>query len=475
MIEKFDLIIVGTGFASSFFLDAYLAKAKPTTRILILERGRLDTHAWQVKNRTNTSQNQNDIFINKHPQKKWIFTPSFGGGSNCWWGVTPRMMPNDFRMQSVYGVSVDWPISYEELETFYAQTEEIMSISGPEDGSPFPRSTPYPQPPHRFTDPDKVLKEAYPDLFFHLPTARGSRATPNRPRCCATGVCNLCPINAKFTVLNEMKHLYEDSRVTLILEATVQTVETKGGVATGVSYLKNGVVSQAGADIVVLGGNAIFNPHILQRSNIRHPLLGKYLDEQIALKVSIDLDGLNNFQGSSSNTGHGYMLYDGEHRKEHAGCLIETWNTPNDLRIEQGKWQQRLILRVIYENLPTQQNYVKYDQNNPDLPETVYTGPSDYALKAMEKLPSILPGILGSLPIENILISDRPHSTEAHILGTTVMGHDPQTSVIDKHLIHHQVRNLLVLGSGAFPTVAPANPTLTISALSLWAAHHLLN
>ena len=43
-----------------------------------------------------------------------------------------------------------------------------------------------------------------------------------------------------------------------------------------------------------------------------------------------------------------------------------------------------------------------------------------------------------------------------------------------RHLIHHQYRNLLVLGASAYPTASPAYPTLTVSALSLWAADHLL-
>ena len=42
--------------------------------------------------------------------------------------------------------------------------------------------------------------------------------------------------------------------------------------------------------------------------------------------------------------------------------------------------------------------------------------------------------------------------------------------IVDRNLVHHEIRNLLVLGAGAFPTATPILPTLTISALSLWAA-----
>ena len=42
MLEKYDVICVGTSFATSFFLVPYLKKASPTARVLVLERGRLD-------------------------------------------------------------------------------------------------------------------------------------------------------------------------------------------------------------------------------------------------------------------------------------------------------------------------------------------------------------------------------------------------------------------------------------------------
>jgi choline dehydrogenase-like flavoprotein len=415
-----------------------------------------------------------ETFINTNPHKQWVYHPGFGGGSNSWWAAVPRMLPNDFKMNATYGVGLDWPLNYDDLEEYYYQAEVIMAASGPDDGSPAPRSQPYPQPPHRFTDPDRLLKAAYPDLYFQQPTARARRATAHRPACCASGVCSICPANAKFTILNEMAGLYEDERLTLKLGATAQTVEVAAKVATGVTYLEAGKVQTAQADLVILGANALFNPHILLRSELNHPLLGKRLHEQISVDVNIDLAGLDNYQGSTSITANGYMLYDGPHRAQRAGCLIESFNIPR-LRAERGKWRQHLRLKFIFEDLPSEANYVRVNPAEPTLAETIYTGYSDYAQRGLEALPDLLPKLLEPLPIEQVSIANDVNDTEAHIQGTTVMGDDPQTSIVDKYLVHHQVRNLVVLGSSVFPTGAPANPTLTLSALSLWSAAHLLS
>jgi len=54
-----------------------------------------------------------------------------------------------------------------------------------------------------------------------------------------------------------------------------------------------------------------------------------------------------------------------------------------------------------------------------------------------------------------------------HVLGTTRMGSDARTSVVDANLRAHDHRNLFLVGSGVFPTGGAANPTLTIAALAL--------
>jgi len=251
-------------------------------------------------------------------------------------------------------------------------------------------------------------------------------------------------------------------------------VLTRGDSVTSVQYAMEEAQAThtVDADLVVLGANALFNPHILLRSEIEHPLLGKRLVEQVGQNIAVYLDGLDNFQGSTSITGHGYMLYDGEHRKERAGCLIEAFNIPS-MRAEHGRWRQVLRLKCIFEDLPSEENRVVVNEADPRKAEAVFSAHSQYTQRGIDSLPGLLPEILKALPVESIEMRGL-NKTEAHILGTTVMGDDPATSVIDKHQVHHRYRNLVVLGGGAFPTAPPANPTLTISALTLFAADHLL-
>jgi len=61
-----------------------------------------------------------------------------------------------------------------------------------------------------------------------------------------------------------------------------------------------------------------------------------------------------------------------------------------------------------------------------------------------------------------------------HIMGTHRMGTDPNDSVVDASQKSHDVQNLWIVGSGSFPTVATANPTLTILALAFKSADSII-
>ncbi|MGD9842294.1 MAG: GMC family oxidoreductase, partial [Steroidobacteraceae bacterium] len=207
MSRHFDVIIIGTGFAGAFFLKRYLERSPASVRVLVLERGGRDTKAWQLEHRRTSSISPDEVFVNRNPEKEWYTSPGFGGNSKCWLGGTTRMMPGDFQLKTRYGVGEDWPVTYDDLESHYCTVEEIMSVAGPAD-SPMPRSKPFPLPPHRFSDPDTLLKKHFPNGWFNVATSRASAPTGQRGICCATGECELCPVDAKFTIQNGLVDIY---------------------------------------------------------------------------------------------------------------------------------------------------------------------------------------------------------------------------------------------------------------------------
>jgi choline dehydrogenase-like flavoprotein len=80
--------------------------------------------------------------------------------------------------------------------------------------------------------------------------------------------------------------------------------------------------------------------------------------------------------------------------------------------------------------------------------------------------------VLEPLPVENIEFKGM-RDTESHIQGSLRMGSDPATSVVDAKQVHHDVRNLVVVGSSVFPSGPNANPSLSVAALSLRSAELL--
>ncbi len=469
--DKYDLILVGTSFASSFFLKKYLDHAPASARVLAIERGHLFSHSdrLKVKRGEMPAPRGQNTYISQS-EKPWTFDPNFGGSSNCWAGCTPRFMPNDFKMNSKYGVGIDWPISYEDIDDYYYEVEDIMSISGPE-VTPFPRKKSYPLPPHILSTVDRIMQKHYGELYISQPAARASRSVGNRGACCSSIVCDVCPVNSKFTIENTLKYLYEDPRVTLIENTQAYALKIENNVAKSVTVRQDGKDVEFYGESIALGANPIFNAHILLNSGDTLSWTGGGLSDQVGTYAKVYLDGLENVGGSSLITANGYMFYDTPDRGKYAGCLIESsqsfWSPL--IRNEFGRWRQMALFKFIFEDLPQKQNRVSVSE---DLlkPNVVFNDISDYAKEGLKNMRSNVDKYFSVLPIERIEYDGYNQASEYHICGTTRMSLTEEDGVIDKSLVHHKYRNVLVLGSGTFPTITPANPTLTLSALSLMAA-----
>ncbi|MBR9864978.1 MAG: GMC family oxidoreductase [Rhodobacteraceae bacterium] len=453
--QTWDVIIAGSSFAAMFFLRGL----PENLRVLVVEKGTIQPHADQLKNNILVEE---DIPVDNRSGylKRWKAHTLFGGNSNCWWACTPRFHPNDFRLNSLYGVGVDWPLSYDKLEPLYGEVERVMEISGGGSDHILPRSTPFPYPPHAPSRTDVAL-QAHSRNWFAQPTARSNGG--RRAQCCVNGICDLCPVDAKFSIPNSVDQFAREG-VSLLLDTEVRAVDLAASAARGVLVRDaTGAEHLLKSDLVALGTNAVWNAGILLRSGLHSAALGRYLHEQVAVTVLLDLGaGQRNYYGGTSITGHGYDLYDGAHRADYGAVLMENHNAPAALRGEQGRWTERLRLKLIAEDLPVADNRVVLRDGEV---VTEWDGHTGYGLKALDaavaKLPEILP-----FDIEGQIVSPRLVS-EDHIQGTHRMGVDPADSVVDPELKCHGVRNLLALGAGAFPTGPAANPTLTLSALSL--------
>jgi choline dehydrogenase-like flavoprotein len=60
-----------------------------------------------------------------------------------------------------------------------------------------------------------------------------------------------------------------------------------------------------------------------------------------------------------------------------------------------------------------------------------------------------------------------------HELGTTRMGNDPRSSVLNANCQAHEVSNLFITDGGPFVSQADKNPTWTILALSMRTSEYI--
>lgn len=470
-MDKFDLVVIGSGFGSLFFLQRYLQNV-PNTRVAVVEWGRRNDSAWQREHQRNSNMDPAQTHKQKATEKPWVYTIGVGGGTNCWWGQAIRLLPSDFEMKSKYGVLEDWPLTYSDIEPYYCDVEDTMLISGSDAISKInPRSRPFPQPAHNMSEPDRILAAAQPDFHFPVTTARASVSSSSRGRCCASAACNLCPVDAKFTAFNGMKDVLDNPRITWITEARATEIIVEGGAAKGVHYRTANGEGDVFGDLVVLGANAIQSPAILLASGINSPATGKGLCEQYACDLEVHLDGVENFGGGSVSTGLNYLLYDGAHRSEAGAALVNFDNHFRfGLRTEKGRWRETMPVVINIEDAPEDRNRVEITSSGE--PFVHHPDVSDYAKRGMKRALDKINEVLAPLPVDEIIFRGyRP--TEAHLQCSLRMGQDPNTSVVDHLGRHHKVTNLIVVGSSVFTTCPPANPSLTVAALARRSADFL--
>jgi choline dehydrogenase-like flavoprotein len=513
MDKRFDVIIVGSG-AGGGTLARQLAPSGKS--ILILERGdwlkreaaNWDAEAVFVQNRYVSPDTWYDRSGRPFQPQVHYFV---GGATKMFGAALYRLRKEDFgELRHHDGISPAWPISYDELEPYYARAEQMYHVHGLRGRDPTepPASGPYPCPP--------VSNEPRIQQLFDNLTAAGYHPFPAPcavmldeqnmaySTCIRCQTCDgfPCLVHAKSDAETvAVRPAVEFPNVTLLRNAKALKLHTNAN-GTAVTEVVADVAGQRDVfrgDIVVVSCGAANSAKLLLMSaNDKHPnglangsdQVGRnymFHNSQAVLAISLEPNptifqktiALNDFyfgmegfeypMGNIQMTGKSLgPMYRGEKPLETA--LLPMGLLDNLARHAVDFW-------LTTEDLPDPENRVTVNQaGNLTLS---YTPNNQVARqKLYDKLKSML-SVLGMhphhlIPRDIYMKTDIPIAGCAHQAGTCRFGADPKTSVLDVNCKAHELDNLYVVDTSFFVSIGAVNPSLTAIANSIRVSDHLL-
>lgn len=519
-----DVAVVGSGVAGAH--TAY-ALAKKKVRVALIEagkthrRGDLVDYFYQNPDKGPQSAYPPDDFapfpLDGRYDAHYVYAPNsepfigaylrlVGGTSWHWTGFADRLRPNDFRMRTLHGVGCDWPIRYEDLVSYYESAEREWGVSGdPAFDWGAPRSGNYPMPPVPETYLDRAVAPALAQLglskglFSH---ARNTIVYDGRPACCGNNTCvPICPIGAKYEAAIHVEKATK-AGARLVNPARVDFIEVGRDRLVTALYARrpDQTVLKIVARKYVLCCHAIETPRLMLNSaqdtapsgvGNHSDNVGRYLMTQANQDAfGLTRDPVFPYRGPQQTSGI-EQFRDGPFRSSMAAVgtsfMNNGWLGNMDAivsarkLIKQGlkgaalssalndEISRHLRLNSSAETLPDRENRMTLDPHARDtagIPRArIYFVSDSYTRKGLENARAVNLQIFAALGATEVRTNDA-YLSNAIIAGTTRMGRDPKTSVVDQNLRTHDHANLFIVGPSTHVT-APVNaPSLTITALA---------
>nr|MCW2727348.1 family oxidoreductase [Aeromicrobium sp.] len=525
--EVADVLIVGAG-ASGGFAAVELSKAG--FKVVCLEQGDWtlrsefagDKPEWELKAQKDWHPNPNKrarasdypIDTSDSDVNPLMFN-GVGGSTILYAAHWVRMLPSDFQVFSDDGVADDWPISYEDLAPYYRKAEIAMGVSGLAGDPAYPDEHHYPNPPMPLNKIGMTAAKGLDKLGWHWwtgPQAISARPYRHMQACVRRGTCLTgCPEGAKASV--DVTHWTDaiQQGTTLVTGARVREITTNAkGLATGAIYIdRTGVERHQKADVVIMAANGIGTARLLLLSKSEaHPdglgnssgLVGRRLmmhpyaaatgvyDEPLESWLGPSGHAIQSFEFYETDTSRGFVrggkwqvMPSGGPLGLRAGYsdspLEETWGENFHRRVRKTVGRS-FEWGITAEDLPDVENRVAIDGEMTDSdgipsPKIIYRS-SDNTTKLMAFNLERAKEAHEAAGATEVHLTPLMRDCGWHIMGTARMGLDPKDSVIDEWHQSHDVPNLYVIDGSAFVTSASANPTATITALTLRAMEHLI-
>jgi choline dehydrogenase-like flavoprotein len=515
--NHYDVLIIGTGAGGG----TLASKLAPTgKKILLLERGgylprekdNWNSAAVNLEGKYQTKE----IWKDREGKDLHPHTNYYVGGNTKFYGAALfRLREQDFgELRHHGGVSPAWPLTYDDLEPYYALAESQYHVHGlrGEDPTEPPATSAYPHDPVSHEPRLQQLAEDFARAGarpFHTPLGvMLDEKQPQKSRCIRCNTCDgfPCLVHAKSDAeVLGVEPALQHPGVTLLTGAYVERLETSasGEEVTKVIVQHNGESSEFTADFVVAACGAINSAALLLRSaNDKHPhglangsdVVGRhYMGHTNSILLAISkCSNPTVFQKTLSVNDYYFGSEDFPYPMGHisfVGKLDRDALRGGAPAIAPGftldiMGHHSLDFWLTSEDLPLPENRVTLDRDGKIV--LSYTPNNEEGHRRLHgKLKDLMKqqsacaihghechqGLFG----RNLFVGDRiPLAGVAHQNGTIRFGHDPKTSALDVNCKAHELDNLYVVDGSFFPSSAAVNPALTIMANALRVGDHLI-
>ncbi len=499
-MSSYDVIVIGSGAGGGTLVHQL---APSGARILLLERG-----DWLPREPQNWLAE--DVFVGGRyvSPDTWYyadgspFAPQVhyyvGGATKLYGAALYRLRNEDFgEIKHHDGISPAWPISYDEMEPYYARAEHLYQVHGArgEDPTEPSASAPYPFPA---VSHEPRIQQLSDDLAkaglhpFHAPCGvmLDERNMPYS-KCVRCDNCDgfPCVVHAKSDAeVIGVRPALEHDNVTLLTGARATRLQTNdaGTAVTGVVVDHGGQQETFEAQIVVVSCGAANSAKLLLASATdKHPnglangsdQVGRnymFHNSQAVLALSKEENptvfqktlGVNDFYFASD----AYEFPMGNIQmvgKSQAPMF--RGEKPGETRFA-PEWTLRDVAKhavdfwLSTEDLPRPENRVTLaDDGNVKLSYTASNDePKERLFHQLKEMLADLGMHHGHLlPHHAYLKNEIPVAGCAHQAGTCRFGSDPETSVLNTDCRAHELDNLYVVDTSFFPSIGAVNPALT--------------
>ncbi len=513
MSESYDVIVIGSGAGGGTLAHRLAPSGK---KVLILERGdwlprevqNWDAEEVFVKNRYISKDTWYDESGNSFQPQIHYFV---GGATKFYGAALYRLREKDFgELKHEDGISPAWPISYDVLEPYYTQAEQLYQVHGlrGEDPTEPPSTGPYPFPP---VSHEPRIQQLFDDMKkvglhpFHAPS--GVMLLENDMSispCIRCATCDgfACLVHAKSDAeVIAVRPALASSNVTLLRNAKVTKLETdaSGGSISAVVAEVDGVEQRfTGSIVVVSAGAANSAKLLLSSANDKHPnglangsdQVGRnyvFHNSRAFLAISLEKNdtrfqktlGVNDYYFGDDDfefpMGNLQMVGKSSGPMYRGEKPIEAGLAPS---FALGDVAERAVdFWLSTEDLPDPDNRVTlakdgnvklaYKQNNRKAVEELYS-------RVKKNLSHLGMNPHHLIPRDMYMKNDIPVAGCAHQAGTVRFGLDPATSALDSNCKAHEVDNLYVVDTSFFPSIGAVNPALTAMANALRVGDHIL-